>query len=108
MRRAPEPGGVGVVEGVAGNVAVGAVGDVLQRVDGEELTGAGVVVAGAEVDQPSGIGVFAGEPERGQCGVSSTGFDGGCELPRSGLLGVGVGSVALFVLDGWDEAELAV
>ena len=40
--------------------------------------------------------------------VSSTGFDGGFQLPLSGLLEQGGASVLGFVLDGRDEADLAV
>ena len=40
--------------------------------------------------------------------VSSTGFDGGFELPLSRLLGEGGSAVSGLVLDRWDEADLAV
>ncbi len=40
--------------------------------------------------------------------VSSTGFDGDCELPLSGLLWEGGAVVGGFVLDRWDEPNFAV
>jgi len=40
--------------------------------------------------------------------LSSTGFDGGFQLPLSRLLGEGVASVLDLELDRRDEADLAV
>src|SRR5664279_1014038 len=40
--------------------------------------------------------------------VSSTGFDGGFQLPLSGLLGEGCAAVGGLVLDWWDEPDLPV
>ncbi len=40
--------------------------------------------------------------------LSSTGFDGGFQLPLSRLLGEGVASVLRLELDWGDEADLAV
>ena len=66
---------------------------------------------GADVgraDRPWIDGAGVGGRASGGNGVSSTGFDGHMELPVSRLLGEGGASMHGLVLDGRDQADLAV
>jgi hypothetical protein len=69
-----QTGRVGVVDRVAGRVAVGLVGLVDERVDRQELPGLGVVVAVDEVGESGRVGVAAGVSEWRVAGKAAGGF----------------------------------
>jgi hypothetical protein len=72
--------GIDAVDGVAIDIGVAVEGG--RRVAVDELTEGGAVVTGTQVDQPIGIGRFAGEAVEGGVGAS-----GGITLSVGGVTG---------------------